>query len=108
MSFLMENKRLLGCAALLGAAIAFPAGMMLGGSGAGLEQAAERGAGDAPRAKPKRAVRDFYSPSVLGDPYVIEQQLRVVQALELSCRQFGERCAEAEKSRKRVGEKRER
>ena len=97
---------MLGCAALLGAAIAFPAGMMLGGRGADPKQAAERGAGDASRAKPEQAVRDFYSPSILDDPYVIEQQLRVVEALELSCRQYGERCAEARKARERVEENR--
>ena len=95
---------MLGCAALLGAAIAFPAGMMLGGRGAAPEQAAERGTGNAPQAK--RAVRDFYSPNILDDPYVIEQQLRVVEALELSCRQLGERCAEARKARERVEERR--
>ena len=99
---------MLGCAALLGAAIAFPAGMMLGGRGAGPEGAAERGGGDAPRTEPKRTVRDFYSPSILDDPYVIEQQLRVVEALELSCRQYGERCAEARKARDRVEENRAR
>lgn len=104
----MRDKRWLGCAALLGALVAFPAGMMLGGGGAGSDQGAERDAGragGAPRSKPPRAVRDFYSPSVLNDPYVIEQQLRVVEALELSCRQFGARCAEARKARERVEEK---
>ena len=95
---------MLGCAALLGAAIAFPAGMMLGRGGAAPEPAEERGAGDAPRAKSKQAVREFYSPSILDDPYVIEQQLRVVEALELSCRQYGERCTEAQKARERVEE----
>jgi hypothetical protein len=95
---------MLGCAALVGAIIAFPAGMMLGGSWARPEQAAERAAGEVPRARPHTGVRDFYSPSVLDDPYVIEQQLRVVEALELSCRQYGERCAEAQKARQRVKE----
>ncbi len=79
---------------------------MLGGGGAGRQQAAERAAGDAPRGAGKRAVRDFYSPSVLDDPYVVEQQLRVVEALELSCRQFGERCSDARKARERVEENR--
>lgn len=96
----MRNKRSLGCAALLGAAIAFPAGMMLGGRGPTPEQAMEGGVGNAPRSKP--AVREFYSPSILDDPYVIEQQLRVVEALESSCRLRGERCAEARSARERV------
>ena len=102
----MRNKRSLGCAALLGAAIAFPAGMMLGGRGPTTEQAAKGGVGNAPRSKP--AVREFYSPSILDDPYVIEQQLRVVEALELSCRKLGERCVEAQKARDRVEENRAR
>ena len=108
MSLLMRDKRLLGCAALLGAAIAFPAGMMLGRGGAAPEPAAEPGAGEARRPAPKRAVRDFYSPRILDDPYVIEQQIRVVEALELSCRQYGERCAEARQARERVEENRPR
>lgn len=99
---------MLGCAALLGAAIAFPAGMMLGGSGAGPEHAAERGAGDASGAKPRQGVRDIYSSSILDDPYVIEQQLRVVEALESSCRHLGERCAEAQRARERVEQNRAR
>ncbi len=77
--------------------------MMLGGSGQGPERAAER-AGDAPHGKPKPAVLDVYSSGVLDDPYVIEQQLQVVEALELSCRQYGKRCAEAQKARERVEE----
>jgi hypothetical protein len=93
---------------LLGAAIAFPAGMMLGRGGAAPEPAAEPGTGVASRAAPKRAVRDFYSPGILDDPYVIEQQLRVVEALELGCRQYRERCAEARKARDRVEENRTR
>ena len=92
---------MLGCAALLGAAIAFPAGIMLGRGGAAPEPAAEPGTGVSSRTAPNRAVRDFYSPSILDDPYVIEQQLRVVEALELSCRQSGERCAEARAARER-------
>ena len=94
----MKNWRSVGCGALLAALVAFPAGMMVGGGG-GREQA---GTGEARRAAPKRPARNVYSPSVLDDPYVIEQQLRVVEALELGCRQFGERCQEARQAREQV------
>ena len=104
----MSDKRMLGCAALIGAAIAFPAGMMLAGGGGGTQGEAERRSGKASPAQPKQAVRDFYSPTILDDPYVIEQQLRVVEALELTCRQNGERCAEARQARQRVEENRAR
>ena len=99
----MRDKRSLGCAALIGAVIAFPAGMMAGG-GTGRQQAEERLAGEARPAKSKQAVRDVYSPSIRDDPYVIEQQLRVVEALELSCRRYRERCTEAQKARERIEE----
>lgn len=101
----MKGKRMLG-AALIGAVIAFPAGMMVGGGSGARQEAAEPVSGEAPAGAGKRAVRDFYSPNVLDDPYVVEQQFRVVEALELSCRRFGERCAEARKARERLWEQR--
>ena len=79
----------------------------MGGGGAEREQV-EREAGGIPRVDGRRGVRDVYSPSVLDDPYVIEQQLRVVEALELSCRQLGERCQEAQRARERVEENKRR
>jgi hypothetical protein len=99
----MSDRRRLGCAALIGAAIAFPAGMMLGGGGGGEREADRRGEEVTP-ARAKQSMRDFYSPNILDDPYVIEQQLRVVEALELSCRHSGERCREARQARRRVEE----
>jgi hypothetical protein len=43
--------------------------------------------------------RDPYSPDILGDAHVLEQHRRTVEAMELSCRQTGALCAEAEKAR---------
>jgi hypothetical protein len=50
------------------------------------------------------AGRDVYSPRVIGDPYVIEQQRKVLEALEVSCRRFKRHCAEAEQARLRIEE----
>ena len=99
----MAEKRdwkAIGCAALVGALIAFPAGVMVTRRGEGGEP-------PQPSRNPPRGTatsRDFYSPNVVSDPYVLEQQRRVVEALERSCRDLGENCAEARQARQRVEE----
>ena len=89
----MRGKELtrLAAALLLGAAIAFPAGLMLAGR--------EEGA-IAQRARPPGPVRDVFSPSVRSDPYFLERQRENVEALESHCRQTGETCAEAREARR--------
>lgn len=95
------TKRQIGmlvCALLLGAAVALPAGMMLGGIGGGKQQV---------RAVPPPATataRAVYSPRVLSDPYFLEQQRKGVEALEAHCRQTGEMCAEARAGRRWLDE----
>ena len=79
-------------ALLLGAAVAFPAGMMFGGQERGDEPTAAR----VPEGAATRAV---YSPDVLRDPWFIERQRENVEALEEHCRQTGEMCAEARQAR---------
>jgi hypothetical protein len=95
----------MGCAALLGASIAFPAGLMVGGGGSG---APDRGAPEAARSGPaggdSRTARNPFSARILGDPYVIEEQRKVLRALESSCRQSKQLCAEAEQARRRIEE----
>jgi hypothetical protein len=51
-----------------------------------------------------RTGRDVYSPRVATDPYVIEQQRQVLRALEASCLQSKQHCAEAEQARRRLEE----
>ena len=87
-----ELARLAG-ALLIGAAVAFPAGLWLAGE-------PERPAG--PRAVPPRAEvgRAVYSPRIKDDPYFLEQQRKGVQALEAECRRTGEFCAEAREARR--------
>ena len=47
---------------------------------------------------------NVYSPNIATDPYVIEEQRRVAQALRLSCEQFKTHCREAEQARRLVAE----
>ena len=99
----MSGRLRLGCAALVGAAIACPAGVIVGGSFPPHERPAVEKRGTAGPA-PKPQARNFYSPRFRSDPYVLDQQRQVVEALELSCRQFRERCREAAEARRRIEE----
>jgi hypothetical protein len=49
--------------------------------------------------------RNFYSPNVLSDPYVLQQHREIVEALEISCRKTGEHCAEAKQARRYLDER---
>ena len=70
----------LAIAILLGAALAFPAGMMAGRLGSDAPPA-ER---DRPRTT--TGVRDVLSPAMRSDPWFIERQREGVEALEAHCR----------------------
>jgi hypothetical protein len=95
--------RVIGCAALVGASVAFPLGLVVGAGDP--PQAAVKGESrQNPPSGQVRAGRDPYSPKVTSDPYVIEQQRRVLQALEVSCRGFKTHCAEARQARLRIEE----
>lgn len=98
-----RDWRGIGCAALLGAAIAFPAGIIVGGNEPSRENA-EAPSDRSPSATQTRPRRNTYSPRIASDPYVIEQQRRVLEALEVSCRQSNSYCAEAEQARLRIEE----
>ncbi len=98
-----RDWRTAGCAALLGASIAFPIGLFLGGDESPRENARPSSrpgplAGEAP------ATRNLYSPRLAGDPYVVGQQRKVLRALEESCRQLKRHCAEARQARLRIEE----
>ncbi|HEX8624682.1 MAG TPA: hypothetical protein VF782_06335 [Allosphingosinicella sp.] len=102
--------RTLGCAALLGASIAFPLGLIVGGGGLIVSGDGTTGGNAEGPARPEpssgeaRTVRNVYSPQVRSDPYVIEQQRKVLRALEVSCSQLKRHCAEAEQARRRIEE----
>lgn len=95
----MTGKELarLGAALLLGAALAFPAGLWLAGES---DQAA------GPRAAPSRAAvgRAIFSPRIKDDPYFVEQQRKGIEALEAECRRTGAFCPEARAARRRLEE----
>jgi hypothetical protein len=77
------------CAFLAGAALAFPAGLMLARHASpGQDRAARAGMGHARLLNP-------VSPSITSDPYIIEQQRKGLAALDRSCREAGTYCREA-------------
>lgn len=93
----MTGKELarLAAALLLGAALAFPAGLWIAGR--------EDGASEAPAPRPRAAMgREMYSPSIREDPYFLDQQRKGIEALEAECRRTGAFCAEARQGRRRL------
>ena len=92
-----------GCAALAGAALALPIGLTIGGHWAWPDQQVARSA-PALNGAGNGRTRDVYSSQIGSDPYVIAQQRRVMDALELSCRQSGQYCEEARQARERIAE----
>ena len=63
----------LAAALLLGAALAFPAGIWVAG---------QRKTDDPPVRGPRAPLREVFSPNVRDDPYVVDQLRRQVEALE--------------------------
>ena len=98
-----RDWRTIGCAALIGASIAFPLGLVVGGDGTprGTAPGPSR---PGPSSGETRTTRNLYSPRIASDPYVIEQQRKVLRALEASCRHSKRHCAEAEQARRRIEE----
>ena len=96
----MTTKELakLGLAIFVGAAIAFPAGMMVAGSPS---------RGDPVGPPPRRSaagMRDMFSPSIRRDPAFLERQREGVEALERYCQVSGESCSEARAARRALAE----
>lgn len=85
---------LLSLAAMAGAAIAFPAGLYFARPIAPNEPMTLR-TGSA-------SLRNHYAPAILRDAYFINQQSRVVETLEVSCRSTREHCREAAAARERL------
>ena len=86
----------LALALLLGAALALPAGVVIGrlGGGGGEAERPARAAG--------AAGRDLFSPSVLSDPAFLERQREGVEALERHCARTGQDCSVARAARRRL------
>lgn len=94
----MSGKDLtrLAAAVLLGAAIALPVGMMIGGD--------DNAKAPRPAPSSSASARAAYSPKVLGDPYFLQEQRKGVEALERHCREAGKMCAEAREGRRWLDE----
>jgi len=80
--------------------IALPAGIV---AGRYLSVSDEPNRANAAAYDTGRRTRDMYAPGFRNDPYVIDQQRRVVEALEQDCRRSNQHC-EAEQARRRVEE----
>ena len=95
----MTKTRLpIGCAVLLTAAVMFPAGLWVAGT---LRPAATVPAAvPRPSAGAASAFRNPYSANVRGDPYVLEKQRALVEAMERACRTQRQGCAEAAGARR--------
>ena len=92
----------LGCAAIIGAVIAFPAGVIFARHQASPEKASPPNGIGIP---PGTAVaRNPYFPSISRDPYVLDRQQMVVEALEAQCRDRKKLCSEAEQARRRLNQ----
>ena len=80
---------------VLGALLAFPAGLMLGRGG-------DEPRGRAPPAGHAEAtgMRNPYSPRVLSDPAFVAEQRRNAEALAAACERTGAYCEEAEAMRR--------
>jgi hypothetical protein len=87
----------LGCAALIGAVAAFPLGMMFANRDAAHQKAGTAARSNAPAVKAN--ARNVYSPIVVKDPYVLDQQRNIVDALEAQCRDTSDHCGEARAAR---------
>jgi hypothetical protein len=90
------GARQLGCAAAIGAALALPAGYVLGRYSP--QPSAEQRKEVIPT-KTEKTINVF-APNILGDPVVRDQQRKIVESLERACVQQKLYCAEAASARR--------
>jgi len=91
-----RNLPQIGCVMLLTAAVAFPAGLWVAGTG---REDATTSQVPAPR-RSGSPVRNPYSATIRNDPFVLDRQRELVEALERACRQPGTQCPEARGARR--------
>ena len=92
------RRWIVGCLVVLGGVTLFYAGILLGRQHATTAEPAKRAPGTA-RASTKPLVRNVFSPSVIADPYVLDEQRKVVEALERACEHQRRNCATAQDAR---------
>ena len=98
-----KNWGALGCAAFVGAALAFPVGVMFGGRTPDRQD--HRAETERENAAARADFRKVYSPDIHNDPYVQGKWQKLVEELEAQCRRTGERCTEAQAARRSVSER---
>lgn len=89
----------LGCAAVLGAIVAFPAGVVFSRRESVHLEAPDSKTTTAPTLHSTDGLNP-YAPNILGDPYVVQRHREIVEALENYCRKNGEDCVEAKQARR--------
>lgn len=96
------NLRQTGCAIALTAAVALPVGFWLAGTmpPAPAERRAESRSSHSRPSLPRMPVaRDVFSTNIRNDPYVLDRQTALVEAMEGDCRRTGTGCPEAQAAR---------
>ena len=88
----MNRRALIGPAFVLGVALALALGFLLGRT--------QRAAPPPPAPVASAAMRQVFSPTVLGDPYFRQQQRKNADVLEKACRETRQFCVEAAAARR--------
>lgn len=92
------GRWIIGFLIVLGGVILFYAGILLGRQQTATEQPEKRAPGIA-QTSIKHRVRKVFSPTVIADPYILDEQHKVVEALERACAHQRQNCETARKAR---------
>lgn len=84
--------------AVLGGLVLFYAGILLGRQQADPQRPQKQSGSTAP-ASPEHRFRNVFSSSVISDPHVLDEQRKVVEALESACAHQRQNCATARNAR---------
>ena len=94
----VARRRIILCLVVFGGLLLFCAGIVLGRRQTATDEPEKRAPRIA-RTSTKPRVRNVFSPSVIGDPYVLDEQRKVVEALERSCKLQHQNCETARNAR---------
>ncbi|MFN3796768.1 hypothetical protein [Sphingobium yanoikuyae] len=97
------RRMLTGCGLVLGAAGFFLLGIGVSQRAAHRQEAAPSAMSSGAPASPPSG-RRIFSPSIVGDPYVLQQWKEAVEKMERRCREAKLFCAEAKAAREQMDE----
>ena len=97
------RRVLTGCGLVLGAAGFFLLGIGVSQRAAHRQEVPPSAVSPGGPASPPSG-RRIFSPSIAGDPYVLQQWKEAVEKMERRCREAGEFCAEARAAREQMDE----